>query len=108
MATKLHDKINSLSKGRKKKVRQRANDLIAKEMTLQDLRKALSLTQKHLAEKLHLRQDGISRIEKRSDLLLSTLQGYVSAMGGELKLTVEFPSRAPVLLQGFRDGSNTP
>jgi len=45
-----------------------------------------------------LGQDTISRIERRSDLLLSTLRRYVQAMGGELDLVARFPNRPPVLL----------
>jgi hypothetical protein len=43
-------------------------------------------------------QDGVSRIEKRSDLLLTTLRSYIEAMGGRLHLIVEFPDREPVSL----------
>ena len=46
-------------------------------------------------------QESVSRMEKRSDLLLSTLRGYVRAMGGELRLVAEFPGRPPVLIAGL-------
>lgn len=72
--------------------------LIDEEMTLRDLRKAREFTQKRVAEALNVSQDGVSRIEKRSDFLLSTLRSYVEAMGGRLRLVVEFPDRAPVTL----------
>ena len=106
MATTLNAKIKQLSPKRQKKVRARANELIAKEMTLSDLRKALELTQKELSKKLHIKQDGISRLERRSDLLLSTLNGYIEAMGGHLKITAEFPDRQPVILHGIGDISS--
>jgi transcriptional regulator with XRE-family HTH domain len=67
-------------------------------MTLRDLRKAHEFTQERMAEALHISQDGVSRIEKRSDFLLSTLRSYVEAMGGNLRLVVEFPDRKPVTL----------
>jgi hypothetical protein len=51
-----------------------------------------------VAEALHISQDGVSRIEKRSDFLLSTLRSYIEAMGGKLRLVVEFPDRKPVTL----------
>ena len=54
-----------------------------------------------VAEVLGVGQESVSRLEKRSDLLLSTLRGYVKAMGGELRLVAEFPNRPPVLLKGF-------
>jgi transcriptional regulator with XRE-family HTH domain len=67
-------------------------------MTMRDLRKAHQLTQQRMAEALHISQDGVSRIEKRSDFLLSTLRSYIEAMGGKLRLVVEFPGREPVTL----------
>jgi transcriptional regulator with XRE-family HTH domain len=80
----------------RQKVEQRAAELIAEEMTLRDLRKALALTQETMAELLQIRQENVSRIERRTDLLISTLRGYVEAMGGELNLVVEFKDRPPV------------
>ncbi|WP_428488483.1 helix-turn-helix domain-containing protein [Rhodopila sp.] len=75
--------------------------LIEDEMTLRDLRKAHELTQTRMAEALRISQDGVSRIEKRSDFLLSTLRSYVEAMGGQLRLTAEFPDRKPVTISGL-------
>ena len=46
-------------------------------------------------------QDSVSRLEKRSDLLLSALRKTVEAMGGNLLLVAEFPDRAPVVLSGI-------
>ena len=48
--------------------------MLAEEMSLKDLRKARELTQEHMAELLGIGQEGISRLEKRSDLLLSTMR----------------------------------
>ena len=67
-------------------------------MSLSDLRRARKLTQVRMAELLGIGQEGISRLEKRSDLLISTLRNYVSRMGGELDLIVRFPDRPAVLL----------
>ncbi|MBV9575859.1 MAG: helix-turn-helix transcriptional regulator [Gammaproteobacteria bacterium] len=72
-------------------------------MTLRDLRKALALTQADISSKLHMNQEAISRLERRSDLLLSTLISYIRAIGGELNLTAKFPNRPPVKLSGFED-----
>ena len=103
MARSLNDKMNSLSAERKTIIQERANQLIAEEMTLRDLRLALEKTQQDLGEILHMKQDGISRLEKRSDMLISTLSKYISAMGGSLKLMAEFPGRAPVVIHGIAD-----
>jgi DNA-binding XRE family transcriptional regulator len=97
----IHDKLKRLPADRRKKIETRAQELISEEMSLRDLRKALELTQEHMAEILHIRQEGVSRLEKRSDLLISTLRTYVEAMGGELKLIVKFPKRTPIVLQGL-------
>jgi DNA-binding XRE family transcriptional regulator len=93
-----------LSPARRQKVRARAVQLIAEEMTLQELRHARKLTQVRMAKALGISQDGISKLEKRSDLLLSTLRKTVEAMGGTLSLVAEFPDRAPVVLSGISEG----
>ena len=98
MPVNVNEKIKKLSPAQRKKVEARAAELIAEEMTLRDLRKARALTQARMAEQLGITQDGVSRLEKRSDLLLSTLRKTVEAMGGSLSLVAEFPDRAPVVL----------
>lgn len=90
-----------LSPARRKRVAARAAQLVAEEMTLQELRRACRLTQVSMAEALGTSQDGISKLEKRSDLLLSTLRKTVEAMGGRLSLIAEFPDRNPVVLFGI-------
>lgn len=101
MAVNIDDKIRKLSTIQRKKVAVRAAELIAEEMTLRELRKARKLTQVRLASRLGITQDGVSRLEKRSDLLLSTLRETVEAMGGNLSLVAQFPDRAPVVLSGI-------
>jgi transcriptional regulator with XRE-family HTH domain len=99
MAVSLEDKLARLPGERRAKVDARAAELIAEEMTLRGLRRALERTQVHLARKLGVKQETVSRLEKRSDMLLSTLRGYVEAMGGELDLLAKFPNRPPVRLK---------
>jgi len=82
-------------------VKQRAAELIAEELNLRELRRLRRLTQARLSKKLKIGQEGVSRIEKRTDLYLSTLRTYVEGVGGKLSLIVEFPHRAPVVLTGF-------
>ena len=60
-------------------------------MSLRDLRKAREQTQASVAAKLGINQENVSRLEQRSDLMLSTLSNYVGAMGGKLSLVAEFP-----------------
>ena len=99
--TTLAERMNKLPEARRKKVEERAKALIAEEMSLQDLRKARKQTQVRVAQQLGINQENVSRIEKRSDLLISTLSGYVEAMGGKLSLVVEFPDRPPIALTGI-------
>jgi DNA-binding XRE family transcriptional regulator len=103
MAVNVNDKIGKLSATRRKKVEARAAELIAEEMTLRELRHARKLTQVHMAKALGITQDSVSRLEKRSDLLLSTLRKTVAALGGNLSLVAEFPDRAPVVLSGIAE-----
>ena len=97
----LREDVASLPEDRRKEVEKLADALIAEEMTLRDLRKARNQTQARVAEKLGIKQENVSRIEQRSDLLISTLSGYVEAMGGKLNLVAEFPDRPPVTLSGI-------
>ena len=103
MARTLADKIQQLPAVRRKKVEARAAELIAEELSLRDLRKAMNRTQMDVAKALKVGQDTVSRYEQRSDMLISTLQGYVHAMGGELDLVVTFPNRKPVKLKSLAD-----
>src|ERR1022692_783887 len=104
MPVNVNVKIRKLSPMQRKKVEVRAAELIAEEMTLRDLRKARKLTQVRMAHTLGITQDSVSRLEQRSDLLLSTLRRTVEAMGGSLSLVAEFPDRAPVVLSGIAGG----
>lgn len=69
-----------------------------RQATLRRLREARALTQSTLAELLEMDQSEVSRLERRSDMLLSTLKRFVHANGGELHLVVQFPDSAPVEL----------
>ena len=99
--TTLRERMDELSGARREMIEARAAELVAEEMSLRDLRKALKQTQVRVARELGIKQENVSRIEKRADLLISTLNGYVEAMGGRLRLVAEFPDRPPVLLTGI-------
>jgi len=74
MPMNVNEIIRKLSPAERKKVEDRAAELIAEEMTLRDLRKARKLTQARVAKTLGVTQDSVSRLEKRTDLLISTLR----------------------------------
>ena len=97
----LEQKLNEISPARQKKIRARTHELVAREMSLQELRHAASKTQKTVARTLNMGQDGISRLEKRSDLLLSTLRNYIEAAGGRLTLVAQFPDKEPIAIGGL-------
>jgi transcriptional regulator with XRE-family HTH domain len=101
MPVNVNDIIRKLSPTQRRKVEARAAQLTAEEMTLRELRHARKLTQVRMAKMLGTTQDSVSRLEKRSDLLLSTLRKTVEAMGGSLSLVAEFPDRGAVVLSGF-------
>jgi DNA-binding XRE family transcriptional regulator len=99
----LKEKLASLPPSRRRKIARRTRELIAEEMTMRELRKARNMTQVAMARALGVKQEQVSRIEKRTDLHLSTLRRSIEAMGGELILTAKFPDGAPVRLTGFRE-----
>lgn len=73
-------------------------------VTLKDLRKIASRTQEELAAALGVGQDTISRLEHRSDMLLSTLRHYIASVGGRLELVANFPGQPPVIIDQVDDG----
>jgi DNA-binding XRE family transcriptional regulator len=103
MARTSTQKVQTLTKARRRRIEKRAAELIDEELSLRDLRKALDRTQVEVATKMGVGQDTISRYEQRADMMLSTLERYVSAMGGRLRLVAEFPDRKPVHVRAFGD-----
>jgi len=67
-----------------------ARQLIA-EMPLEEMRTARNFTQTHLASLLQITQASVSKMEKRTDMYVSTLRSFVQAMGGELEIRAIFP-----------------
>ena len=100
-ARTIDDIMKKWPAARRARVEARAKAMTAEYRTLQDVRKAHELTQERMAELLGIKQENVSRLEKRSDLLISTLRGYIEAMGGKLSLVAEFPKRPPVILDGL-------
>ena len=73
-------------------------ELLAEEMSLRELRLHRKLTQARLAKKLKIGQEGVSRIERRSDMNISTLNKYVKAVGATLRIEARFPDQPPIVL----------
>ncbi len=98
MAKNLDQMIIELPENRRAKIEKRATDLA----TLKDLRLAVELTQDELAQNLGVGQDTISRMERKSDMLLSTLRRHIEAMGGKLELVAYFPNRPPLVIDHIK------
>jgi transcriptional regulator with XRE-family HTH domain len=75
------------------------------EMPLQELRIAKELSQVKLAESLHVNQAAISKLERRTDMYISTLRSYIKAMGGDLEVIARFPD-GEVRISNFADESD--
>lgn len=73
-------------------------------MPLHELRHAKALSQATLASVLHVNQAAISKLERRTDMYLSTLRGYIEAMGGELEIVARFPDGAVRVTNFSEDG----
>jgi transcriptional regulator with XRE-family HTH domain len=80
-------------------VNDRAGELIAEEATLRQLREARERSQKAVAERLRIKQAAVSKLERRTDMYLSTLRGFIEAMGGKLEIIARFPDRVVRITQ---------
>jgi len=101
MGRTLAEDLARLPAARQQKIERRAAELIAEEMSLRELRRALGRTQVKMAKDLNIGQHAVSRLESRADMLLSTLDRYIRKAGGRLSLVAEFPDRKPVRLRGL-------
>ncbi len=101
MAKNWREIRKNLASEREARIKTRVRDEIAR-LSLNQLREARSLTQTSLAELLGIPQGGVSRLERRADMYVSTLRNYIRAMGGELKITAVFPNGAVEISQ-FQD-----
>lgn len=91
MAEKFEKLFRKMSPGARKRVKERV-DAEYQALALAELREAQDLTQVQLAKKLGIDQGAVSKIERRTDMYLSTLRSVIAAMGGKLELTAHFPS----------------
>ena len=101
MATSFRKLREKMDPERQERIRKRTEEMMA-ELPLQELRQARALSQQELAEVLGLNQATISKLERRTDMYLSSLRRFVEAMGGELEISARFPE-GKVLIQLFED-----
>ncbi len=91
MAKKFSDLVrSSMSEEAVARARKRAKEIRA-EMPLHELRQARGLSQKALAEVLQVEQPAIAKMERRTDMYISTLRSHIEAMGGALEIIAKFP-----------------
>lgn len=90
MARSFEELRKQIPPERRARNRRRAQELLA-ELRLREVRTACELTQEQLAERLHIDQPNVSRLERRSDVHVSTLADYIAALGGRLELLAVFP-----------------
>ena len=81
---------DTMSQSARESAATKAQAMLA-EMPLHELRKARGLSQKMLADELKVQQPAIARLERRTDMYLSTLRNHIEAMGGELEVIARFP-----------------
>ena len=97
----VEDVLAALPEERQKAIEARGNELLVRvrrRMTLAEMRKGRKISQAKMAEALGIGQMQISRLERRKDPRLSTMQRTVAAMGGQLTLIATFPDQEPVVL----------
>jgi len=106
MAKKFSELRARLSPGARARAQAQAKELLA-EMPLNELRHARGLSQKMLAETLHVQQPSIAKLERRTDMYVSTLRSHIEAMGGQLEIVARFPDGA-VKIGNFSDLAKDP
>ncbi|WP_323842577.1 MULTISPECIES: helix-turn-helix domain-containing protein [unclassified Moraxella] len=87
----LQEKMAMLDDKRREQIEARANHTLLA-IRLAELRKNAKLSQKELAEKIGISQSAISQLESSGNVQLDTLNKYVTALGGKLRLSVEMPN----------------
>jgi transcriptional regulator with XRE-family HTH domain len=99
--TTLREKLAGLSPERQARIRARTDALALEESTLSGARKRANVTQVGVAKRLGIGQDSVSRLEARKDMLVSTLRHYVAALGGTVRVIVEWDGQPAVELKAL-------
>jgi ribosome-binding protein aMBF1 (putative translation factor) len=90
MAKKFSELRQAMTPQARAQAEQQTQSMLA-EMPLHELRRARGLSQKVLAETLHVQQPSVAKMERRTDMYISTLRSHIEAMGGELEVIAKFP-----------------
>src|SRR4030043_578883 len=89
---------NKMKPAARKKAAEKTKALL-EAMPLQELRHARNLTQEQLAQTLSVKQAAVSKLEKRTDMYVSTLRNLIKAMGGDLEIIAKFPDGSVTVRQ---------
>lgn len=103
MGRTLNQVISELPSARQQRIERRYRELKQEVESLRQLREIAGKAQADVATALKIKQPSVSKIEKQADMYLSTLRGYVEAVGGELELIVKLPRRPVLRLQRIGD-----
>lgn len=103
LSDKMEKLWNNFSDDEKQAIEARYSKLHAEYMTLQEIRKGQNVTQEDMAKLLGIKQENVSRLERREDMRLSTLRDYIEALGGEMQITAEFPDNKTISIINHHD-----
>ena len=99
MPIRLENFVAKLPKERQDAIQKRTAELIAEVATLREVREARERSQEAVGKMLHIKQAAVSKLERRTDMYLSTLRKYIEAMGGEFDIIARFPDHAVRITQ---------
>lgn len=110
MGISIQKVLKSLPENRQKKIKAKADSYILDYKNLASVRKDLGITQEDIAKHQGVKQVSISNLERRDDMLISTLQKYVASLGGKLEIRISFPDKAnkPSKKLNIKSGKATP
>jgi len=94
-------KLAELPEDRRNAIEVDGAKLLQEYMTLQEVRKAMGITQTDIAENMEIEQNHVSRLERRTDMKLSTLKDYIEALGGKLNIMIDIPGQASIPISGI-------
>jgi predicted transcriptional regulator len=105
MVRTLQEVLDALPAEERADIDRRFVELVNEVESLKELRRLSAMSLAKIAETLKISQPAVSKIEKQTDMYLSTLRGYVEAMGGELDVIIRLPNRGPVKVRSLEDVS---
>ncbi|MCF8040386.1 MAG: helix-turn-helix domain-containing protein [Desulfohalobiaceae bacterium] len=105
MAKKFSRLREQMSSEAREKAQDKAQEMLT-ELPLHEVRQARGMTQKVLADVLQVKQPAVAKLEKRTDMYISTLRSHIQAMGGELDIIARFPDGSSVKIDNFSELEN--